>query len=579
MPNWLTLIFEKSVDFMPHGHCYFWLPGLLWLHVISDALIGLAYVSISVALCLLVRKIRLPFSPVFVAFGMFIGLCGLTHFMSVWTVWNPDYWASGLLKAATAAASLATAVATLYVLPKIVDLVEAARLSNERKAKLRAANTELEFLYKKLQAASELRTQFFANVSHELRTPLALIIGPTELLLDDESLKDHQKDKLQTIRRNSRSLLKQVNNLLAVAQGEEGVSAIHYASFDLAKRLRQIAVQFESVAAHKQIDFSVDAPESLMLEADPDLIERVIANLLANAFKFTPVEGTVTVSLTADASRLELKVTDNGPGISAELHQTVFERFRQADGSSTREYGGTGLGLAIVKDFVERHFGEIALDSERGKGAEFAVRLPLQAPEGAPVGEVAEQLSQLTESAVADSVAEIQQTAGGQPAGATVATAPNSDLPLVLVVEDTLAMRTFIEDTLSDFCQLSSSANGRQGLQMALALAPQLIVTDLMMPDMSGEDLVREARTYPQLDQVPILMLTARAEEETRVRLLASGVQDYLTKPFLPQELKARVTNLLTTKRAADTLRTELTSSALAIDELAAEPTSTSSCA
>ncbi len=571
MPNWLTLIFEKSVDFMPHGHCYFWLPGLLWLHVVSDALIGLAYVSISLALYLLVRKIRLPFGPVFVAFGLFIGLCGLTHFMSVWTVWNPDYWPSGLLKAATAAASVATAVATFYVRPKIVELVEAARLSKERKAKLQAANTELQFLYKKLQAASELRTQFFANVSHELRTPLALIIGPTELLLDDANLRADHKEKLQTIRRNSRSLLKQVNNLLAVAQVEEGVSATTYASFDLAKRLHKITAQFESVAAHKQIEFVIEAPESLMLEADPDLIERVIVNLLSNAFKFTPILGAVRVSLSADAAHVELKVTDNGPGVSAGLHETIFERFRQADGSATREYGGTGLGLAIAKDFVERHFGEITIASEPGKGAEFAVRLPLKAPEGVSVGEVDEQLSQLTESAVAGSVAEIQQAAQSQSSGVDDLTKPHSDLPLVLVVEDTLAMRTFIANTLSDVCQLMSAANGRQGLKMALSLRPQLIVTDLMMPDMSGEDLVREARAHPQLDQVPILMLTARAEEETRIRLLASGVQDYLTKPFLPQELRARVANLLATKRAADTLRGELRSSSSAIDELAAE--------
>src|SRR5687768_6525843 len=150
MPVWLSNLLEKGSYFMPHGHCYLWIPSLLWLHVLSDALIGIAYLGISLLLYLLVRKIRLPFSPVFIAFGLFIGLCGMTHFMSVWTVWNPDYLVDGIVKAATAAASVATAIGLLYVKPQIEAVVHAARLSEERRTRLETANAELQALYRKV---------------------------------------------------------------------------------------------------------------------------------------------------------------------------------------------------------------------------------------------------------------------------------------------------------------------------------------------------------------------------------------------------------------------------------------------
>jgi signal transduction histidine kinase len=152
------------------------------MHVVSDALIGTAYLGISLILYLLVRSIRLPFSPVFVAFGLFIGLCGITHFMGIWTVWYPDYFLDGLIKAATAAASVATAIGLLYVRPQVMQTVEAARLSEERQVQLEAAHAELEGLYRKVTELDELKTQFFANVSHELRTPLALIVGPVSTM-------------------------------------------------------------------------------------------------------------------------------------------------------------------------------------------------------------------------------------------------------------------------------------------------------------------------------------------------------------------------------------------------------------
>ena len=163
MPFWLNDLLEKSNAFIPHGHCYLWIPGLLWLHVISDALIGAAYLGISLILYLFVRKIRLPFSPVFIAFGLFIALCGLTHFMAIWTVWNPDYLVDGMIKAATAAASAATAVGLFFIRPQVEEVVNTARLSEERRIRLEDAHVELENLYTQIKEVDELKTQFFAN--------------------------------------------------------------------------------------------------------------------------------------------------------------------------------------------------------------------------------------------------------------------------------------------------------------------------------------------------------------------------------------------------------------------------------
>ncbi|RZA16066.1 MAG: HAMP domain-containing histidine kinase, partial [Proteobacteria bacterium] len=257
MPAWLSEIFQRSSSFMPHGHCYLWIPSLLWMHVISDALIGIAYLGISLILYLLVRSIRLPFSPVFVAFGLFIGLCGITHFMKIWTVWHPDYLLDGLIKMATAAASVATAVGLLYVRPQVMEMVSAARLSEQRRVQLEAAHAELEGLYRKVKELDELKTQFFANVSHELRTPLALIVGPADSMRNDANLTPRQRRGLDSIKHNGQTLLRQVNDLLDITRLEAGGLELHHARLDLQPWVRRIAMQFDVAAEQRGVRLQV----------------------------------------------------------------------------------------------------------------------------------------------------------------------------------------------------------------------------------------------------------------------------------------------------------------------------------
>ena len=565
MPPWLREILEQSDAFMPHGHCYLWIPSLLWLHVLSDTLIGIAYVGISLLLYLLVRTIRLPFSPVFIAFGLFIGLCGLTHFMSVWTVWNPDYFLDGLVKAATAAASVATAVGLVFVRPQVEEVVHTARLSEERRIRLESAHAELEALYRKVKELDELKSRFFANVSHELRTPLALVLGPAERMLEDANLTPGQRRELESISRNGKTLLKQVNDLLDVAKLDAGRMQIRYARFDAADLCRRIVSQFEVAAEQRHVRLAVDVPAALQVEADPEMIERIVVNLLSNAFKFTPKGGDIRVQLRAGQGAFTLAVEDSGPGVREDQRKVIFERFRQADGSMTRLAGGTGLGLAIVKDFVELHRGRVSVASATGGGARFIVEIPLFAGGDIPVDETQPAVG----AQAALDVALLERTPASVRAATEDAPVSQPGLPAVLVVEDNHEMSSFIARCLADTCNVMIAHDGQEGLQRALALRPDLVVTDIMMPRMSGDQLVHTMRTYTELDHTPVLLLTAKADDDLRVNLLRNGAQDYLTKPFLPQELRARAGNLLAVKRAGDALRAELASASDDVAELA----------
>lgn len=567
MANWLNEISEKSSAFMPHGHCYLWIPSLLWMHVVSDALIGTAYLGISFILYLLVRKIRLPFSPVFIAFGLFIGLCGITHFMKIWTIWHPDYLLDGLVKVATAAASVATAIGLLYVRPRIEQTVAAARLSEERRVELEHAHTELEALYRKVKELDEVKTQFFANVSHELRTPLTLMLGPAERMREDASLNQQQRHELDLISRNGRSLLRHVNDLLDIAKLESHEMQPHRTRLDLQPWIRVLAAQFEQVARQRELRFEVVADEAMPIQADADMIERVVINLLSNAFKFTPAGGEVSLRLARDAGHVVLTVADSGPGIAAEARELIFERFRQADGGITRRYGGTGLGLAIVKDLVGLHGGSVKVDASPAGGARFTVQLPLTAGVDTAVPIDPPAASPATRLALSTMLEElVPATETGQPE------APWPQRPSVLVVEDNQDMRRFLAETLAPHYNVVAAADGQEGYQRFQTLHPDLVISDIMMPLMSGEQLVKALRGSGDTPAAtPILLLSAKADDALRVKLLREGAQDYLTKPFLPQELLARAANLVAAKRAGDQLRGALASASLDIEAMASE--------
>ncbi len=559
--------------FLPHAACYLWDRSLLALHAITDFLIGTSYVAISATLGYLVHRARrdMPFHWVILAFGTFIVACGLTHYVELWTLWDPRYWLAGNVKAITALASVTTALILPPLVPKALALIAAAKLSDERQRGLETAHGELERLYARVKDLDRLKTQFFANVSHELRTPLALVLGPVERLLQATDLTAERRGQLTVVQQNALLLLHHVNDLLDVSKLEAGKMGLAYRHLDLAALVRLTAGYFDVLAAERGMRYLLEVPDAAPAQVDGDKIQRVLLNLLSNAFKFTPDGGTIRCALSPDGT---LIVEDSGPGIAPAMRQAVFDRFRQGEGGPTRRFGGTGLGLAIARDFVELHGGSVHVDEASLGGARFTVRLPLTAPAGALV-EVAPHFPgqpELAEQTLADvrSQPSIRPPDEPQPAPETGGVAAE-DRPVVLVAEDNVEMNRFLVQLLRPRYEVHPAFDGADALRRISELKPDLVLTDVMMPELSGTDLVYQIRRRPELEAVPIMLLTAKADDELRARLLREGAQDYLTKPFASEEVLARVANLVTMKRAGDHLREELSTQTGDVAALARE--------
>lgn len=422
----------------------------------------------------------------------------------------------------------------------------AMRRTDEALASAEDANQKITQLYQQTLELDTLKNQFFANVSHELRTPLTLILAPLERRLQRPAgpgFSEAEHRETEIMLRNARLLYRHVTDLLDAAKLEAGRMAPAWSRFDLAQLARTMFSHFESLATERHIDYSMTAPDELMAEADSEKLQRVLLNLLSNAFKFTPDGGAIAMRLSRQDSQALIEVQDNGPGVPLAMRETVFERFRQGEGDMQRRHGGTGLGLAIVKDFVELHGGTASLDEAPGGGALFSVRLPLAAPPGATLG-AALPLDEVIDR---QAVEELETRAA--PAAPCETPAAGANAPLVLVVEDNPDMNEFIAATLRPYYRVASAGNGREGLDKALALLPDLILADVMMPAMSGDEMVVALRRQPRMEHVPIVMLTAKADDELRMRLFQLGVQDYLNKPFSTKELLARVEGLVASRR------------------------------
>jgi signal transduction histidine kinase len=433
----------------------------------------------------------------------------------------------------------------------------------------RRALSDLREKNERLSELDRLKSAFLANVSHELRTPLALVLGPTEKWLASPSTTGEERQDLEVVRRNARGLLKTVNDLLDVSKLEAGKVAPRYASIDLALVVRQTSSLFECLARERGVAYTVDAPGALVAEIDRQMIEKVLANLLSNAFKFGPEAGRVWCALEAGGGTAVLRVQDNGPGIPKGMRERIFERFVRVEDDRTSRRGGTGLGLAIVKEMVELHRGAIEVVDPPGGGTLFVVTLPLRAPSEAVVWP--------DEAPAAPAATEVAEQAH-----AAVCALPAGDLPisdsgaergLVLVVEDNPEMSRFIAEALRGEYGVVLAFDGRQGLARAVEHRPDLILSDVMMPEMSGDRMLAELRRLPELAGVPIVFLTAKADDELRVRLLAEGADDYVMKPFMAEELRARVRNLVTAKRSRDILQAELHSATVDLAQLAREVT------
>jgi PAS domain S-box-containing protein len=431
------------------------------------------------------------------------------------------------------------------VLQRAAEVKSANRALKTALEELERREAELARLNGRLTELDRLKTDFFANISHELRTPLTLILGPLDQRLGEPGLEPGLRSDLERMSRNARILLAQVNDMLDLAKLDAGRMGLRLARTDLAHLVRLEASRFESLAQERGLAFEVEAPGPFPAELDEDKVRRILANLLANALKFTPSGGWVRIRLAAaGADEAAVEVSDSGPGIAEALRDSVFERFRQVEGGSARPKPGTGLGLAIVKEFVLLHGGRVLLDASPAGGARFQVRLPTRAPAGSAI--------HAAEGGAGPEVPELlayAEPAPGAPAGR------GEDAPRVLVVEDNPDMSEFLASALARVYRVETADNGAEGVKRALAAPPDLVLSDVMMPGMGGDQLVEELRRHPPMDDVPIVLLTAKADEALRVRMLRLGVGDYLYKPFSMDELMARVGALVEERRKGQAAR------------------------
>jgi PAS domain S-box-containing protein len=412
----------------------------------------------------------------------------------------------------------------------------AARASRE----LKVANAELAELNRRLTELDTLKNRFFANVSHELRTPLTLILAPVEKLLAEVRDDDPRHWLLDVVDRNARLLLQQVNDLLDASRLESGRVDVEYAELDLTEQVRQAAGFFESRAVDLGIELRVQTDSQMRAETDAEHLNRILLNVLSNAFKVTPEGGVVRCSVRREpgAERALIEVADSGPGIPADQREVIFERFRQLDGGPTREVPGTGLGLSIVRDLVDLLHGEVGVDTAPEGGALFRIVLPVAAPVGAPVGQEPPVERVVVRARRLDQVA----TRSDDPTR-----------PLVLVIEDNRDLNELVCRTLAEQYRVHAAFDGETGLAEARELEPRLVVCDVMMPKLSGEDLIRKLRAEGA-GSVPVLVMSARAEEGARVAMLQAGANDYLAKPFSLTELRVRTDNLINSSLLAERL-------------------------
>jgi signal transduction histidine kinase/DNA-binding response OmpR family regulator len=380
--------------------------------------------------------------------------------------------------------------------------------------------------HKQLARMDAMKSKFFANISHELKTPLTLIIGPTQQLLGNSAATGSEKENLQTIARNSKKLLDMVNELLDLGKIESGTLAVKPQAVQLASFIRLIYQGFASAADYKDITYTLTCKIDghLHVSLDRDKFERVANNFISNAIKFTPATRSVNIVAGITGDMICFSVQDNGPGIHPQDISQIFDRYFQGNQNRMNAEGGTGIGLSIAKEFTELMGGRVEVENTYGEGVTFKAYIPL-----IPV-------------TVQNSPIALQDDEGQLQPAATI-----TGGKFILLVEDHDEMVKYIASILSPFYRVQTANNGVKALEVLQSadVLPDLIISDVMMPEMDGFALLGKLKEHPAYCHIPVIMLTALADSRNKLHALNIGVDDYLTKPFVSDELLARSANLL----------------------------------
>ncbi|MFA6246989.1 MAG: hybrid sensor histidine kinase/response regulator transcription factor, partial [Mucilaginibacter sp.] len=386
-----------------------------------------------------------------------------------------------------------------------------------------------------------MKIKFFTNVSHEFRTPLSLIMAPVDKIIKQIQEPEIQK-QLLLVNRNAKRLLNLVNQLLDFRKMEHQELKLHNHPGDIIGFIRDLSYSFTDVAEQKGIDFIFDAEvDEFKTSFDQDKIERIIFNLLSNAYKFTQTGGHVSVLLylmdgtDPQHRQLEIKVMDTGIGIQKDKLDKIFEPFFQNDIPGSMLNQGSGIGLSITKEFVRLHGGEITVESEFNQGSCFTVLLPLQQADM----QLFTDTPLLLEHAE-DVVFDLNTNRSAQIRGTR-----DGKKPTVLLVEDNEDFRFYIKDNLKESFNIIEAENGKRGWQKALAQHPNLVVSDIAMPEMNGIELCQKIKSDTRTSHIPVILLTAMAGEEQQLKGLGTGASDYMTKPFNFEILLSKIKNIL----------------------------------
>jgi signal transduction histidine kinase/DNA-binding response OmpR family regulator/ligand-binding sensor domain-containing protein len=394
------------------------------------------------------------------------------------------------------------------------------------------------------QRVSELKIKFFTNISHELRTPLTLIMGPIQELRQKQNLSEKGLQYVEMIEKNASQMLQLVNQILDFRKIQNGKMVLHVSNFDLNEMVQSLQCEFSILAEENEISFSSHlTDDDIMLWADKEKLEIVVRNLLSNAFKFTKAGDTIfmTTSLSDDRTRCLIKVEDTGVGIPQSKVTEIFERFFQADNAKNSHYAGTGIGLALSKEIINLHHGLISVESNQGQGSAFTIELQLS-KDHYNADEVNFYVGDTQEEDRIEG--EYSETESDQEETENV-----TDLPAILVVEDNKDLRNLLKLQLEDKYKVYTAANGAEGLRKVNQHHPDLVVTDLMMPEMSGMELLKAMRNDFQISHIPVIILTAKHDDEAKIQATSMGANAYITKPFNKEYLIARIEQLLGDRR------------------------------
>jgi signal transduction histidine kinase len=423
----------------------------------------------------------------------------------------------------------------------------------------------LEESNQKLLELDQVKSRFFANISHELRTPLTLLLAPLETLIHryKHAFDEETRGILLTMHSNGMRLLKLINDLLDLVRLESGRMEVKREAVNVLSFVKGLSSAARQVADDKRLRLETTVePDVETVMLDRDKLEKIVLNLLFNALKFTPSGGSVDLIARREGEQLVLQVKDTGMGISEKNLPYVFDRFWQADGSSKRKYQGVGIGLALVKELVEIQGGKVTVESQEGKGTTFTIQLPylkgeptpepakLEAPKPAeaPVNAAKEGATVSSEEWLANLYRRAELFPAMTPLQETmrpVETARNGKRTTALVADDEPDMLRFLKSQLIQHYEVIEAVDGQQAVEKAAQFLPDIILLDMMMPEKDGLQACRELRQRSTTQGIPIVLLTARADEETKLAALSAGASDFLPKPFSTTELHVRIKNLV----------------------------------